>query len=317
MTNTEPLKIIFFGTPKFGRIILEKLIEANYKPILVVTAPDKPAGRKQELIPSPVKQLAEACKISALQPERFDQHTIRDVQSINPDLIIVAAYGQIIPKKILEIPKYGTLNVHPSLLPRWRGPSPIQYAIRNGDNETGITIMLMDEKIDHGPIVANAKCQMPDARWTTDELSKELAELGAQLLTETIPQWVTGEITPKEQDHKNATYSKILTKEDGHIDWSKSAEEIERQIRAFTHWPGSFTFWNDHRIEIAKGYPLPLSSAEKLIPGQIFSRKKGEIAIQTGRGVFIVEKLQIAGKNEMTAQQFLNGYSEIIGAILQ
>ncbi|MBI1888955.1 MAG: methionyl-tRNA formyltransferase, partial [Candidatus Spechtbacteria bacterium] len=191
--DPEPLKIVFFGTPEFGRIILERLIEANYKPILIVTAPDKPVGRKQKLTPSPVKVLAGQHKIPILQPQKLSKNTIYDIQHTNPGLFVVAAYGKIIPKKILAMPKYGALNVHPSLLPRWRGPSPIQYAILNSDKEAGITIMLMDEKLDHGPLFANEKLKMKIEKFTAEELSSKLAELGAELLIKTIPQWVAGE----------------------------------------------------------------------------------------------------------------------------
>ncbi len=315
------VKIIFFGTPEFGKIILENLIDSGYKPVFVVTAPDKPAGRKLQLTPSPVKQLALLHKIHIMQPNDSRGLSVFLNQELGmenqvPDLMIVAAYGGILPQEILKIPKYGALNIHPSLLPRWRGPTPIQYAILNGDSETGVTIMLMDEKIDHGPIVSNIKYQMSNVKTTTYELSKKLAEIGAELLINTLPKYISGEIKPQEQIHENAIYTKIISRSDGHIDWSKTAQDIERQIRAFTPWPGSFTIWKNKRLKITQGSVLYLSAGKPLLPGQTFLLTDGQLAVQTGMGLFIIEKVQIEGKGEITMKEFLNGYAEIIGATL-
>jgi len=254
------MKIIFMGTPEFGAIILEGLCQSEYKPILVITAPDKPAGRKQIITFLPVKIVAQKYNIPVSQPISLKNSSCVDfLIEKGPDLIVVAAYGQILPKEILEIPQYGCLNVHPSLLPKYRGSSPIQYTILNGDKETGVTIILMDEKMDHGPILAARELEFsifnyPSEARVGDEgeafsdlqfsnLHDKLADLGAKLLIETIPKWLAREIKPKPQDDSKATYTKILKKEDGKIDWKKSAEEIERQIRAFELWPGSFTIW--------------------------------------------------------------------------
>ncbi|MFY9457327.1 MAG: methionyl-tRNA formyltransferase [Candidatus Spechtbacterales bacterium] len=304
------MNIVFFGTPEFAKIILERLIQKGYKPISVVTQPDQPVGRKQIMTPPPVKVLAEQKKIPVMQPEKLDKAVIRKLQTTNYQLAIVAAYGKIIPKKILGIPKYGALNVHPSLLPRWRGPSPIQYAILNGDKETGVTIMLMDEEIDHGDIVSSIRYQVSREE-TAGELSQKLAEIGADLLIDTIPKWVAGEIQPEAQDHKKASYSKILTKEDGHIDWAKSAEEIECQIRAFTPWPGSFTFWNNKRLNIVNGNVSSLPLSQQLPPGQTFITQNRQLAVQTGSGIFVIDRVQLGGKNEITSREFLLGHKEI------
>ena len=311
-------KIIFFGTPEFGKIILEKLIDSGYKPVLIVTAPDKPAGRKQEPTPSAVKILAAKNKIPIAQPEKL---SVSDIVGTGPDragldLIIVAAYGKVLPSEILKIPKYGALNIHPSLLPRWRGPTPIQYAILNGDNETGVTIMLMDENIDHGPVVSNIKCQISNIKTTTQELSRKLAELGAELLINTLPKYISGEIKPQEQVHENAIYTKIISRNDGYIDWSKTAQDIECQIRAFTPWPGSFTIWKNKRLKITSGSVLYLSAGKPLLPGQTFLLDDGQLAVQTGMGLFIIEKIKLEGKEEITMKEFLNGYAQIIGATL-
>lgn len=240
------LRIIFLGTGEFGTIILQGLVKNNYKPILV--------------------------------------HDFKEIEKLKPDLVIVASYGKIIPKEILEIPKYGCLGVHPSLLPKYRGPSPIQTTILNGDKETGVTIFLMDEEMDQGKIISNSKFLI-SKKFTYPKLSQKLAELGAKLLVETIPKWVKGEIKTKPQDESKAFYTKILKREDGKIDWSKPAQEIERQIRAFYPWPGSFTFWKNKRIKILEA---EVSKNNKLI----------------------IKKLQPEGKKAMTLEEFKRGHHD-------
>ncbi len=188
------------GTPEFAVPSLKKLIEnKDFEILAAITAPDKPVGRKQALTPPPIKILAQKNKISVLQPEKIKTIEL-EIKNLKPDLIIICAYGKIIPQSILDIPKFGSLNVHPSLLPKYRGPSPIQWAILEGEEETGVSIMLVDEKMDHGPIIANLKFKIANLKFTYKELSEKLTELGAQLLIETIPQWINKEIKPKIQD---------------------------------------------------------------------------------------------------------------------
>ena len=285
--KTTELKIIFFGTPRFGATILEGLIKNNYKPVLVITAPDKPVGRKQILTSPPVKKIAEKYNITVTQPEKIKEAAI-EIKNLNPDLIICAAYGQIIPKEILEIPKHGCLNIHPSLLPKYRGASPIQTVILNGDKETGVTIILMDEKMDHGPIIDQTKYKIPDDI-NHKELDSALAKQGAHLLVKTLPKWINGEIEAKTQDESNATYTKVLKKEDGKIEWKKSAEEIERQIRAFCPWPGTFAFIK-HKNKILR---------VKILEAGISKEKK-----------LIIKKLQPEGKKIMTLEEFKKGYHD-------
>lgn len=337
---TSKLKIIFAGTPKFGQIILEKLIkhmpsftlspympsfvlssQGPFQPILVITAPDKPVGRKKILTPPPVKILAERYRIPVLQPEKINNYKFT-IESYEPDLIIVAAYGQILPKEILEIPKYGCLNVHPSLLPRWRGASPIQYTILEGDAEAGVSIILMDEKIDHGSIVSLKKLNEKNVKWTHAELEDKLTDLGAKLLVETIPKWLKGEIKPQPQDESQATYTKILERDDGKIDWRKSADEIERQVRAFNPWPGSFCFLSqkgkDLRLKILKvGISLQKTHGPFGIRGKTFLAPNNRIAVQTGRDFLIIEELQLEGKKSMASEEFLEHYPNFIGQILE
>ncbi len=237
------------------------------------------------------------------------------------DLIVVGFYGKILPRKMLEVPKYGALNVHPSLLPKYRGPSPVQNAILNNETKTGVTIILMDEKADHGPVVAAKSFDMGSKKFTTPELTKELWELGGDLIVKTIPSWIEGKIKPVPQRHEEASYTKILTKEDGHIDWSKSAEEIERQIRALTPWPGTFTLWQNRQLKILKGHVLEsmakITSFSAHAPGKVFVDNQNQLCVQTGNGIFCIDIIQPEGKNAMDSKQFLNGYSAIIGAELQ
>ena len=287
MENNK-IRIIFIGTPEFGAIILEELVKNNYQPFLVITSPDKPVGRKQILTPPPVKLVAQKYKIPIEQPERIKNYE-SEIRNLKPDLVICAAYGQIISEEILKIPRHGCLNVHPSLLPKYRGPSPIQTTILNGDEKTGVTIMLMDEEIDHGPILAKRELEItnPKSKITYRELHDKLAEIGAKLLIETIPDWISGKIKPKTQDEKKTTYTKIIKKEDGKIDWKKPAQEIERQIRAFNPWPGAFTFIQKKgkkiRIKICQA---ELSKDNKLI----------------------IKKLQPEGKKPMSFEEFKKGY---------
>lgn len=272
------MKIVFLGTPEFGAVVLERLCKANLKPVLVVTAPDKPVGRKHILTPPPAKIIAERYKIPIIQPKNILDSKF---QILDSDLVVVAAFGQILPKEILEIPKYGCLNVHASLLPKYRGPSPIQCAILNGEKETGATIILMDEKIDHGPILTQRKTTI-GSNETQKQLYDRLAILGAELLIDTIPDWLRGKIRVRCQDEKRATYTKILKREDGKIDWRKSAQEIERQIRAFDPWPGSYTIYK----------------------GKILKILKAEVS----ENRLIIKEVQLEGKRPMSFEDFLRGH---------
>ena len=352
--SCQDLKIIFIGTPEFGAIILEKLVNSEYKPVLVVTAPDKPVGRKQIITPPPTKISAQKHNIPVLQPEIL-ANSKSEILNSKPDLIVVAAYGQILPKEILEIPKFGCLNVHPSLLPKYRGPSPIQTTILNGDGETGVTIMLMDEKVDHGKTISNFQFPISNKKITYPELLKELAELGAKLLVETIPKWINGEIKPKPQDETKATYTKIIKKEDGRIDWNKSAEEIERQVRAFNPWPGTYGKYEVRSMKYKekKERILKILEAEVLSCGikkqigEVFLTEENELAVKCGprtktrtpptpkfgvevnrqkqssfgaralQDCLILLQLQLEGGKPMRGEDFLRGHSNFIGLVLQ
>ncbi len=321
MTQGKDIKIIFWGTPEFSIPSLEALIKADYNVVAVVTNPDELVGRKQILTPPPVKVLAEKYKIPVYQPEVLKNNEIflKEFREIAPNLCIVAAYGKIIPKEILDIPSLGFLNIHPSLLPRWRGPSPIQYTILNGDTETGVTIIKMDERMDRGPIIAKSKIQISKSKITYRELHNQLAKLGAELLIKTLPQYLGGAITSVSQDDSKATYSKILKKDDGRIDWEKTAEEIERMIRAFTPWPGAWTVWptveKSSRVRIEKADTIESDSREG-VPGRVWRDEAHPLLIQTKKGSIAVTELTLEGKRRLGADEFLKGHPSFIGATL-
>ena len=308
------ISVVFFGTPAFALPSLEALMENGYSIAAIITRPDERAGRKKNLASPPVKILAEHCRIPVFQPQTLDAKRFAD-EIPQADIFIVASYGKIIPKDILNIPRLGCLNIHPSLLPRWRGPSPIQYAILSGDRETGVSIMQMDEIMDHGPIVAkqHAPCNMQQEIYST--LHEKLSRIGAELLIETLPKWIRGEITPRAQDDTQATYSKILTRDDGRIDWKKPADEIERMIRAFTPWPGAWTRWQTEskilRVRIEKADWIPDMNPESA-PGRVWQDAQRPLMISSGRGSLAVKRIGVEGKKISDALSFIRGYPLII-----
>lgn len=318
------IKTILMGTPGFAETIFRKTyptLKDRLDITAVIAAPDKPVGRKQELVPSPVKKWALENNLPVLQPKKIaDPEWIRRVQELNPDLIILCAYGQIIPKEILDIvhpvrgAKYGALNIHPSLLPKYRGASPIQTTILNGDKISGVTIILMDEEMDHGPTISNFQFTISN-KITYKELENKLVEAAADLLIKTLFDWIDGKIKTQLQNHSKATFCKIIRKEDGKINWNKSAQEIERQVRAFRQWPTAYTFWNGKQIRILEADPsTSLGTSKKT--GEVFTENK-ELMVQTGNGILVLKEIQLEGRKPMSVRDFLNGHPEIIGAALQ
>ena len=321
MEQIADIKSIFIGTPEFGAIVLDEVVNAGLKPSLVLTSLDKPVGRKQLLTKPAVKIIAEKHGIPILQAEKMADAKDK-IQNINPDVILVAAFGKILPKEILEIPKHGALNLHPSLLPRWRGASPIQHTILSGDTETGATIILMDDKIDHGPIVAAKKYEGDLSTISYKDLEKELAELGAKLMIETVPKWVSGKIKPEPQEEDLATYTNVLRKEDGRIIWKNWAKEIERQIRAFSFWPGTYCIWPENdEVKQIKILKVCVQAQKDHGPfgvlGKTFMATNEQIAVQCGKDFLIIEELQMEGKKPMKVRDFLNGHPDFIGKILE
>jgi len=309
MTENSKIKIIFWGTPHFAREILKQLAESGWKPILVITQPDKAGGRGLKLKESTVKALAKKLNIPYLQPTKLkDPDFIQKIKSYQPDLCVLAAYGKIIPKEILAIPPKGFLNVHPSLLPRWRGASPIQAAILNGDKETGVTIILMDEEMDHGDIVANSKLKSQISKLSYKEFEEKLIGEASKLLIETLPQWLDDKITPTPQNHSKATFCPMIKKEDGRIDWHEPAEKIERKIRAFQDWPVAFLETNGKRIKILEADVLKNETIlkDKKI-GEFFCFNK-ELAVKCGEDTLIIKKIQPESKKEMSGYEFWCGY---------
>lgn len=308
----QDLKIIFMGTPEFSETILEKLIAEKYNIISVYTQSDKKVGRKQITTKSPVKALAEKNNIPVFTPEKLKPE-IENIRTQYPDLIIVAAYGKIIPQEILDIPKFKCINIHPSLLPKYRGASPLQNALLNGETITGTTIMLMTQEVDAGDILAQVKIEI-DPLEKLPEFSQRMSRESATLLLKTLPNWIESKIQPQKQDKEKATFCQMLNKEDGKIDWNKSAQEIFNCYRAFYPWPGIFTFWNEKRIKLNK-ISLAKNLDHTLKTGQVFQKEK-LIAVQAKNGIIILEEIQIEGKPNLEIKSFINGYSNFIGTIL-
>jgi len=307
------MRFIFFGSSKFAEIILNKLLKSDMKPVLVITTPSKPKGRKKILSSTPVYNLAKQNNIPVLTPEKLEnEEFLSSFKDYNPDLVILTAYGKIIPSKLLSIPKKGVLNLHPSLLPKWRGATPIQSTILAGDNETGVTLFLMDEEIDHGPIIQDARHKIQNTKITYPELMEELAILGADIIIKTVPQWLKEQITPIPQDNSLATYCHKILPKDEKTDWEKPAIEIDRKIRALNPKPGVFTTADGIIIKIIKGYPVNDSAlyADKLV-GSTF-QFKNKLAVKCGKGVYIIEELKPAGKNTMNSESFLRGNKWIL-----
>ena len=251
------MKVVFMGTPDFSVGTLEALVEAGYEITGVVTQPDKPKGRGKQMMPTPVKEAAEKHGLPVYQPRRVrDAEAIEEIRKMEPDVIVVVAFGQIIPKEILDMPKYGCINVHASLLPAYRGAAPIQWAVMNGDEVSGVTIMKMDEGLDTGDMLTKVEVPLA-ADETGGSLFDKLAAAGAKLLVETLPRLEKGEVTPEKQPEISTTeYARMIKKEDGKIDWTKSAVEIERQIRAMSPWPSAFTFINGKTLKVWKASVL-------------------------------------------------------------
>ena len=310
-----PLRIIFMGTAELSCASLEKLVgEKYFSVVAVVTQPDKPKGRELKLTPSPVKILAEKLKLPVLQPLKArDEKFIAELRALTPDLIVVVAYGQILPPAILALPKFGCVNVHTSLLPKYRGAAPIQRAIADGEKETGVTIMQMDAGLDTGPVLTLRRTPITAAD-DSKILHDRLAQLGAELLAETLAGYVAGSIAPQPQPAEGATYAAKIKKEDGQIDWDSPAEKIFNRLRAFTPWPGAFTFLAAEPkpllLKIWRLEPVEVSG----VAGKVLSADKSGITIACGEKAVRILELQREGGKRLTAEQFLAGHPLKSGA---
>lgn len=304
------MQVAFMGTPEFAIPSLSELIDA-FEVVGVFTQPDRPAGRGRDLTAPPVKKLAQDHEIPVSQPESLKSDTaLSTLESWSPEVIVVAAYGQILPPEVLELPPLGCLNVHASMLPRWRGAAPVQAAILHGDEETGVTIMKMDPGLDTGPILAQRRTPIGPEE-TGGELAERLAQMGAALLVETLPRYAAGNIEPSPQDDSKATEAPRLKKADGQLDFHEAAEELERKIRAFHPWPGTFFYWRDQRIGVKRG-SVGKSEAD-LAPGTALALH-GRPAVQTARGALVLDEVQPAGKSPMSGRSFLNGAQDFPGS---
>ncbi|WP_241587682.1 methionyl-tRNA formyltransferase [Rosenbergiella epipactidis] len=305
---SDSLKIIFAGTPDFAAKHLEVLLNSPYQVVGVFTQPDRPAGRGKKLMPSPVKVLAEAHGLPVFQPESLrnaEQQQL--VADLNADVMVVVAYGLILPANVLEMPKLGCLNVHGSLLPAWRGAAPIQRALWAGDTQTGVTIMQMDVGLDTGDMLLKVSCPILPQD-TSASLYDKLAELGPQALLESLHQLSQNTLVPEKQDDSLATYAHKLSKEEARIDWNLPAITLERCIRAFNPWPFSYFVVSDQNIKVWRASAT--ASDEKIIPGTIISAAKSGIQVATGEGILNLEIMQPAGKKPMSTQDLLNSRQE-------
>ncbi len=305
----EKIRVIFMGTPEFAVPGLQSLIAApEFAVIGVYTQPDKPVGRKQELTPPPIKVLAEKHNIPVFQPLKIRPEA-ENIRALKPDLIVVIAYGKIISQEILDIPTYGIINVHASLLPKYRGAACLNAPILNGDTETGVTIMKMEAGLDTGPILKQAKISLEGIE-TLENVHDALSELGAQILVPTLLDFIAGKITPQTQDDAQASYIKTLSKEDGRLDFTRSAIELERMVRAYNPWPGTWTEINGETLKIiAVGHEPAMVNKAKT--GQLFI--DGEhLLVRCGQNSLVILRLQLAGKKAMTAKEFINGNKAMI-----
>lgn len=305
---SEKLRIIFAGTPDFAARHLDALLSSEHQIVGVFTQPDRPAGRGKKLMPSPVKVLAEEKGLPVFQPASLrPQDNQQLVADLNADIMVVVAYGLILPKAVLEMPRLGCINVHGSLLPRWRGAAPIQRSLWAGDSETGVTIMQMDVGLDTGDMLYKLSCPITTED-TSATLYDKLAQLGPQGLIETLKQLAEGRAQPQVQDETLATYAEKLSKEEARIDWSLSACKLERCIRAFNPWPMSYLMIDEQPVKVWKASALDIQS--DAVPGTIIDATKLGIQVATGEGVLNLESLQPAGKKAMSAQDLLNSRRE-------
>ena len=307
------MKIIFMGTPDFAVGTLRTLAEAGHEITLVVSQPDKPKGRGHAMVPTPVKAAAEELGIPVFQPVKIRE--AKDVlEKTEADVCVVAAFGQIIPSDILHMKKYGCINVHASLLPKYRGAAPIQWAVIDGEKESGVTIMQMDEGLDTGDMLAKAVVPL-DEKETGGSLFDKLSEAGGRLCVETLAKLEKGEIIPEKQGESPTAYASMLDKKMGNIDWNKSAVVIERLVRGLNPWPSAYTHLDGKTLKIWACDVLP-QSASKGESGEILEVTKDAIHVQTGDGILVLREIQLAGKARMDAGAFLRGYKVVPGTVL-
>lgn len=311
------IKIVYMGTPALAIPPLEGLLEGGYEIVGVYTQPDRPVGRGRSVEAPPVKAFALERGLRVLQPRSLRSSEAREeMESLAPDLGIVVAYGRILPREILELPRWGCLNIHPSLLPRHRGPSPVAHTLLEGDTMAGVTVMLVDEGMDSGPILSQEE-EMISLEDTAATLTDRLVRKGAMLLARTLPAYLRGELEPQPQDESQATYSRKLSKEDGVLRWELPAETLWRQVRAYTPWPGSYTHWRGRLLKVVEA--VPLEGDQGGAPGTVVLLESGApapIGVITGDGILGLRRVQLEGRQVVYAEAFLRGHGGFVGSTL-
>ena len=305
MTEPADLRIVFMGTPEFAIPTLKALVAKGARVAAVFTQPDRPKGRGKTLTPPPIKRLAGELKIPVFQPEKLrEPAAVEQLKELSPDLIVVVAYGQILPQSVLDIPRLGCINVHASLLPRYRGAAPINKAIMDGAEETGITTMYMDAGLDTGDMLVK-KAVAIGFEETAGKLHDRLAVLGGEVMAETLERLCRGELQPLAQDDSLSSYAPMLKKEDGRIDWTRSAVELHNQVRGLDPWPGAFCHLGGPLLKIFGTFPEQGKGGK---PGRVVSAVDEGLRIACGEGVLLIRELQLAGKKRLSAAEFLKGH---------
>jgi methionyl-tRNA formyltransferase len=307
-------KVVLMGSPEYAIPSLLAL-HAQHQVVLVVTQPDRPQGRGRKLGAPPAKKQALELGLPVWQPTTLrSADAVARLRETGADVYVTAAIGLLLPARVLALPPHGTLNLHASLLPRWRGAAPVALAILHGDAETGVTLMLTERGLDTGPIVAKVRCPIR-ADDTTATLTERLAQQGATLLTETLPRWLAGEIEPQPQSAEGVTYARRLTKADGRIDWTRPADHIARMLRAYSPWPGAYTAYRGKQLRILRAGALLERKGDEP-PGTVLMLADGRIAVATGQGALVLQELQLAGKKAMPVEVYSRGQRAFVGSTL-
>lgn len=310
------MRVVFMGTPEFAVAVLEMLATNRYEMVAVYTQPDRVAGRGLSQIQSPVKGAALAHDLPVRQPVKLRSgEVIAEIAGLRPDVIVVAAYAQKLPQTVLDIPEFGCVNIHPSLLPKNRGVSPVPAALLSGDSFTGVSVMLMDEGWDTGPVLSRAQIPI-SAQDTTGSLTDKVSRIGAQLLLDVLPRLAAGTLVPHPQDEAMATYSGIIRKEDGEIDWRLPAVDIWRRVRAYQPWPECYTLWRGRQFKILEALPFDRQVTDKVGQVVALDRKNTAFGVSTGEGMLGVLRVQMEGKRVMSAAEFLRGQRDWTGMVL-
>ncbi len=314
MTDSSSLRIVFAGTPEFAAKHLQALLTSPHQLVGVYTQPDRPAGRGKKLTPSPVKQLAEAAQLPVFQPASLKTpEAQQELEALQADIMVVVAYGLLLPQAVLDLPRLGCINVHGSLLPRWRGAAPIQRAIEAGDTQTGVTIMQMEAGLDTGPMLHTVRCAIT-AEDTAGSLHDRLAELGPEALLHALVELAQGGLAAERQNDSLSNYARKIDKEEAALDWEQEAVVLDRKIRAFNPFPMAYCFARDDRLRIytARALDQSQTSTRPAAPGTIVSIRSSGICVQCGQGMLQITRLQLPGKKPVSAAEFINGFGNYL-----